>query len=258
MLAVWENVLFFEARTGVHTHTHTHTAFIHNIKMGVHILQMQIKWIIHTCRPEHTLIKALSHSSYTLVTLLYNCFMNVNLFLKGGKSTEKSVVTIWGQVGLVHHPSPAKPESKAKKINQICTKSWSSKDPWDVMRPSTLSSTNPNVAYREKCGKKRSPAPQIPPSICQIKRPHILNLLSLFLSISLEMKGTISNLSMNFWCSTCSLQLTTGKHLSRHKFTGQTCPCLVVNLTGGLKCENGRQTGPTKANSLAESELNGL
>ena len=68
--------------THTHTHTHTHTQFIHNIKTGVHLLQMLIKWIIHTCRLKHTLIKALSHN-YTVVTLLYNCFMNVNLFLRG-------------------------------------------------------------------------------------------------------------------------------------------------------------------------------
>lgn len=56
MLAVWENVLFFEPPTRVHedthtdAHTHAHTQFIHKVKMGVHVLQMQKAWIIHTGR----------------------------------------------------------------------------------------------------------------------------------------------------------------------------------------------------------------
>lgn len=61
MLAVWENVLFFEPPTGVreYTHTHTetheraHTQFIHKVEMGVHILQMQKTWIIHTGAEMH-------------------------------------------------------------------------------------------------------------------------------------------------------------------------------------------------------------
>lgn len=72
------------------------------------------------------------------------------------------------------------------------------------------------------------------------------------------MKRTRFGLSMHFRHSACSFQLHTGKHLSRHKFTGRTRPCLAVNLTGGLKCENGWWKRPTKANSVAESGLNGL
>lgn len=148
------------------------------------------------------------------------------------------------------------PWIKSLKINEILTKVvfFHSADPWDLMRLSTLSSANPSVAYRESVGKVVSCPADTSFNLSNKTTTHPKPSPPL----SLEMKRTIFNLSMNIWCTTCSFQLTTGKHLSHHKFTGQTCPCLAVNLTGGLKCENGWQTWPTKANSLAESDLNGL